>query len=350
MKKQDFISQIKTWETEGLITIEQSAKMQVDVAQTVSERSSNFFISSLMYMGAFALSLGALLFIATNWSGFSKSFKLGLSLLLPIIPLVYAYIYLVVREQERVLARAANVCGVILVGGTLSLIGQIYNLEANYVSFLWTWTLLTLPFVFIFRKPENVVFSATLFGVASLYWMVTVLEESDIADSTSVILVTGGVLLYSAVLYVVGSLYRNALSWEDSCRFLRLGSATTVLITLFITTFEFYARAVVGDTYWNSGSTEWMPVSLMLNAVFLIALVVILMRAVRKEEYHTAFQVFRLFGFYLIVKYITLFYSMMDTGLFFMIGGTIFILGGWALEKNKQSLLDFFQRTSESRF
>lgn len=353
MKKQDFISHINTWESEGLITHEQSLQMIDDVTLAASERSGNFFVSSLMYMGAFALSLGALLFIASNWSYFGKEFKLILSLLLPIIPLTYAYFGLVVHEKKSVLPRVANISGVILIGGTLALIAQIYNLEVNYVSFWWTWAIMTLPFVFIFRQIENVVFSSTVVGVAFFYWLVTLLERSTLSDSDSILIMTVAALLYSGLLYGLGSLARQLVVWSDSARLLRMGGANLLIVTLFLTTFEFYARALTDESYsrWNTGADAtnyWMPISIALNIVFIITLVWFLVRSIRAEEYQVAFSIVRLFGFYLIVKYFTLFFTMFDTGLFFMIGGAVFITGGWLLEKQKTTLIDFFKRTAES--
>ena len=76
-------------------------------------------------------------------------------------------------------------------------------------------------------------------------------------------------------------------------------------------------------------------VSIALNLLFLGFLVFALARAVKHEEYAFAFSIVRLAGLYIVVKYFTLFYTMFDTGLLFMVGGVIFILGGWLLEKNK---------------
>lgn len=345
MKKADINGLIDRWASGGVINSEQAAYMKADVVVVTSETSGTRFISAIMYIGATALSLGTLLLIATNWKGLTKSIKLLLTLLLPLMPLCFAYWQLIIRQSDRVLGRAANILGLALVGGSLALIGQIYHLESSMVSFLWMWTLLTTPFVFVYKKTENVLFAAVLTGTAILYTSFDFIEASDIAEEVGVLLVTMISLGYATLLYVVGASLRQLSAWQDGARLLRIGAAGLAATVLFITTFEEYARLIVGGTYRNPGN--WELLSIVFNLIFIGFLVFALLRSVKFEEYSFAFSVVRLFGVYLLVKYFTLFYSMLDTGLFFIIGGILFIAGGWLLEKHKSRLVTYMQGTRE---
>ena len=104
MKKRDLDALIQKWATSGAITSEQAAFMRDEVATFTSERSGDTFIKAIMYIGATALSLGCLLLVASNWEHLTKTMKLVLTLLMPVVPLAYAYWQLVHRrfpEQAR---------------------------------------------------------------------------------------------------------------------------------------------------------------------------------------------------------------------------------------------------------
>ena len=344
MRKKQVNALIERWLVAGKISAEQAEYMTEDVATVTSEESSHRLVSAVMYIGATALSLGALLLIASNWAGLSKGLKLVLTVLLPVIPLIFAYWQLVVKDTGNVLGRAANILGLALVGGSLALIGQIYNLEADMVSFLWTWALLTAPFLFVFRKQENVLFSATLIGVALMFVVFEFLESSNMDNGTELLLFTLVGLVYSYLLYTIGVGLRSISSWSDSGRLLRIGGAGVAAVILFITTFDEYAQEIVGHSYRNQVS--WEGLAIIFNLVFVGFLSFALVRAIKFEEYNFAYTIVRFFGLYLLVKYFTLFYSMLDTGLFFILGGVLFIAGGWFLEKKKALLVDYLKQSS----
>lgn len=344
MKQRDINELINRWLTAGAISQEQASYMIADVSTVTSEKSGSKFIDSIMYVGATALSLGALLLIASNWSGLSKGVKLILTLLLPIVPICFAYWQLNIKNNDKVLGRAANILGLALVGGSLALIGQIYNLEANTVSFLWTWTILTTPLIWVFRKSENVLFSAVMVGFSLVFSIFDFLKTSSMNEGTGVILMTIVILFYTYTLYTIGGWLRYAASWIESGRILRIGAGGVASTVLFFMTFEWYARTVIGSTYRNPGN--WETLSIALNLLFIGFLIFALIRSVKFEEYAFAFRIVRLFGLYLLVKYFTLFYSMMDTGLFFVIGGVLFITGGWLLEKKKDVLVAYMKGAS----
>jgi uncharacterized membrane protein len=341
MKKQEINSLIERWLQVGAINQEQATYMIADVVTVTSEKSGHKFISAIMYIGSTGLSLGALLLIASNWAGLSKVIKLILALLLPILPICFAYWQLNVRNESKVLGRAANILGLALVGGSLSLIGQTYNLESNMVTLLWTWALLTTPFVFVFRKKENVLFSAVMIGTALLFSIFNFLENSRMEDGTAVLLVTITGLAYAYLLYAIGTGLRYVTSWADSSRLLRIGAAGLASIILFLMTFGWYAQVIVDHSYRSPGN--WEILSFAFNILFIGFLIFALIRSVKFEEYSFAFSIVRLFGLYLLVKYFTLFYSMLDTGIFFIIGGILFITGGWILEKKKDTLVAYMR-------
>lgn len=344
MKKADIDALVDGWAGRGVVSAEQAATMKAEVAAVTSERSGTNFINAVMYIGATALAMGALLFIASNWEVLTKEVKLVLTLVLPILPLSFAYYRLSVCGSATVLARAANILGMALIGGSIALVGQIYHLSSNLEGFLWMWVLLSTPFLFLFRKPENVLFSAVLTGAAIFTSLITYFERTDLEDGVAIVLTTVAALVYALFLYSLGSAVRTLPSWQGSGRLLRVGAGMLAIVVLFITTFDEYAKEVTGVTY--NEPSGWQGLAFVFNIVFIGFLVGVLWRAMRYEEYSFAFTVVRIFGLYLLVKYFTLFYDMMNTGIFFMVGGVLFILGGWLLERNRPALLSYLKDTT----
>jgi len=350
MKKREINILTNRWLEAGAISSEQATYINNDVDKYISETSGGKFITLVMYIGALALSSGVLLVISANWSGMSSGLKLILALLLPVIPLIFAYWHLIVKESLTVLPRVANIFGVVLVGGSIAIIEQTYHLQSSISGTLWMWTLLTIPFVFVYKRVENVAFSTILTAGAMTFSLFTIIDRSNIEDSTALLLLTIFALGVATVMYFIGGGLRESITWLDSGRFLRIGAATTAVITLFFTTFEFYARVLVNEDsysyyYGHQESFTWMPISITLNLIFIGFLVFALFRAVKFEEYNFAFWVVRVAAIYLLVKYYTLFSTMLDTGLFFILGGIIFILGARNLEKNKTKLIEYLRKS-----
>ncbi len=91
-----------------------------------------------------------------------------------------------------------------------------------------------------------------------------------------------------------------------------------------------------------------MMLSIVFNLTFIGFMVFALFRSVKYEEYNFAFSVVRVAALYLFVKYVTLFSSMLDTGVFLIVGGLLFTFGARFLEKNKGKLVVFMRESRES--
>ncbi len=336
MKQADVERMIEKWTEGGVINAEQAHLMLHDLKTTTSEQSGKKLVTILSLVGAAVLTAGVLLVIASNWSFLGKPVQLLLAVLLPVVPLSIAYYIAEVRQSTSILSRVANIFGIGLIGGALSLIGQIYNLESGYQTLMLLWFVLSLPFVFVYKRPENFGVSAILAGLAIFTWILKFFGSwwSDAQSLT--ITLTVVLLVYCLALYVIGVSLRNSAVWGSGARVLRLLSASVGTVTLFITTFEFYARVVTDSGYRDAG---WIPLSIILNVLFISFLVFVLIQAVKHQEERLVYSVVRMMFIYLLVKYFTLFSTMLDTGILFILGGILFIAGAWLLEKNKHHLL-----------
>lgn len=339
MKQRDFEQLILRWAEEGIIDATQKQYLLADLQHSTAEQSGKKFVITIATVGATVLVAGVLLLIASNWQFLGKSFQVFLALLMPLFPLMLAYYLSAVKRSQSILVLVANIFGVGLIGASLALIGQIYNLESGYSSLLWWWAVLSTPFVFVFKRAENLVVSAALFGVALMFLYLEMVDDSD--ESAFVLVLTVSALAYAGLLYAIGTILRSSTVWASGARLLRLMSASVASVVLFITTFEFYARLIT-DVEWNSSG--WIPLSILLNITFIAFLLFVLVRAFRAQEERLALSVVRLLFLYVIVKYFTLFSSMLDTGVLLVLGGMLFITGAWYLEKHKIQLLTLMRQ------
>jgi uncharacterized membrane protein len=336
MKQKDIECLISKWQGAGVVSPEQANYMLQDLKTSTSEQSGKKFVTIISLVGAAVLTAGVLLIIASNWSYLGKAVQLLLALLLPIVPLSIAYYMVEIKQSQSVLSRVANVFGVGLIGGALSIIGQIYHLESGYTTLMFFWVLLSLPFVFVFKREENVGISASSCGGGKFLpgsWKRLKRWWRD--EQSFAITLTVAFLVYSIALYVLGKLLRNSTVWGSGARILRLMSASVGTVVLFVTTFEFYARIITDAGYRDSG---WIPLSIIFNLLFIGFLVFVLIQAIKYQEERLVYGVVRAMFIYLIVKYFTLFSGILSTGILFVIGGIIFIAGAWYLEKNKKGI------------
>lgn len=336
MKQKDIEGLISRWQRDGVVTPEQASYMSQDLRASTSEQSGKKLITIVSLIGAAVLTSGVLLIISSNWAYLGKTIQLLLALLLPVIPLSVAYYMVEVRQSESVLSRVANVFGVGLIGGALSLIGQIYHLESGYATLMFFWLLLSLPFVFVFRRPENLSISAVLGGLAIFTWIIERFEDWGITEQSFTITITAVLIAYCLLLYLVGKTLKNSVVWGSGARVLRFLSTSVATVILFVTTFEFYARLVTDSGYEESG---WIPLSVAFNLIFIGFLMFGLVRAIKYQKEGLVYSTVRMVFIYVIVKYFTLFSGILDTGLLFVVGGIMFIAGAWYLEKNKQKLM-----------
>lgn len=348
MNRKELDSLIDSWVEGSVISHEQSLVMKEQVSVKTAEKSGSKMISAFGYIGAFGIAGGILSIIAVNWGFLPKVIKLIFAFLLPIVPLCGAYYLSNVQSSRTVFVRVLNVIGLFMIGGTIALIGQIYNLPGNYVMTLWMWSLLSVPLVFLLRRTENVVFSVIAVGIAIIYSFGDFVEyfAPQIGSGMIVLMLTVLGLFYTYAMYRVGAKVRYSEMWTESGRWLRLSGAGIASTILFVTTFEFYARLVTNASFFND-SSEWILWSLVFNLIFIAFLVFALFRSVAFEEYSFAFSIVRLAMIYVVLKYITLFGTILHTGVFLILGGILFVSLGVLVEKKKGAIENFMRRHHE---
>jgi uncharacterized membrane protein len=129
-----------------------------------SERSP-IGLYAVVGLGAFAIALGLIAMVASNWAMMSRFEKLALD---GVLGLLLAAGFGLSVLRERPLAREA--LGLIYYGyalASVTLIEQLYQLDGSWAWLLGIWTLLTAPFMALLRS----LFSASVWlaGLSATY-------------------------------------------------------------------------------------------------------------------------------------------------------------------------------------
>jgi uncharacterized membrane protein len=126
------------WVAQGIVSAEQAAAIRSRYADT-QEAPRDRATTALAVIGAIAVGLGVIGFIAANWEGMSHAVRLVL--LTVAVAGTYAGAYHL-RERTGSRPRVGEVLyllGVLLYGASLFLVGQMYNVQAHDPLALLLW-------------------------------------------------------------------------------------------------------------------------------------------------------------------------------------------------------------------
>jgi len=152
MRSEAYLKRLKDdldrWVRDGLIDRQTAQALSQDSqAHSQPLRSSPILAS----MAGLVVGLGVLTVIAANWSALTGVMRLGLTALLISAAMVSSG-YL----RDRALPLASNILAaiaVLLAGGGVIVIGQLYHASATNAAFLSVWTLIGLWITLLLRSP-----------------------------------------------------------------------------------------------------------------------------------------------------------------------------------------------------
>lgn len=150
-----------------IISQETAGKIR-DYYQQKSGQSQNRLLIVFGILGAILTGLGIILIIAHNWDELSRATKT----IFAFIPLIGGQVicgYTLLKKPESVSWRESGSAFLFFaVGGSISLVSQIYNIPGNLDSFLLTWVLLCLPLIYVMRSSI-----ASLLCLVGITWYAT---------------------------------------------------------------------------------------------------------------------------------------------------------------------------------
>jgi len=333
------------------IVSREQADMMIESIETRSIR----FISVVTIIGALLTGLGIMLYIASNWDHISEFAKVGI-LLVSMGGFYIAGIWSEPKYQNT--SKGLIYISILIYGGGLFLIDQIFNLNFEISDHFILWILGVLPMVFIFKdylmyifvQALSVIFTVILFsegndftfqrfGVMLLITIgiiaiLLVLNERDFKSKISAFL--NNSLIVGLILYIY--------SWTDLNPFIQVG---LVFLFGFLLLYKpligkFAPRinlvqgiiiiGVTGLIYTNENIWEelkFIKDGTWFSVGFAIIFALYLLWLTRKGHITSLVFICGLIFRY----YFDQFYDFLPKSIFFIIGGVILLIFGFYLER-----------------
>ena len=133
------------------------------------DASPNRLLIVFGILGAILVGLGIILIIAHNWDQFPISVKSAFAFLPLLIGQAFCAYTLVVKPRADAWREGSAVFTFFGIGACIALISQIYNIQGELYSFLFTWMLLGAPLIYVMRSSM----ASLLFIAGSTYYAVT---------------------------------------------------------------------------------------------------------------------------------------------------------------------------------
>lgn len=160
--------------------LQQHAVIDKNVAESILQyykskegSSQNRLFIVFGILGALLVGLGIVLIVAHNWDNLSKTLKTILAFL-PLIVGQGLCLYTFLRKTDNVgWKESSSIFLVLAIGACMSLISQIYQIQGDLASFVFTWALLSLPVAYVMKSSMAsllYIIAITFYATDKGYW------------------------------------------------------------------------------------------------------------------------------------------------------------------------------------
>ncbi len=148
----------------GIISQETADKIN-DYYLLKSSQSPNRMFLVFGILGAILIGLGVMLIIAHNWDNLSRLTKTVFAFL-PMLIGQSLCVYTLIKKADNKTWRESSTAFLFLaVGGTISLVSQVYHIPGNLGSFLFIWMLIGFPLIYVMKSS-----TASLLFLSGITW------------------------------------------------------------------------------------------------------------------------------------------------------------------------------------
>ena len=120
-------------------------------------------IKVLLTIGAIILGLGVILFVASHWTDIPTHIKTVMLIVGTCLTFLVGYYFHYGKPHTKLLGQALMLASCLFQGGTIMLIGQIYNVNAGAPSLLFLWAISVLAVGWLFDLIPALALSSLLF-------------------------------------------------------------------------------------------------------------------------------------------------------------------------------------------
>lgn len=228
--------------SQGVLSSESSDNLHKHYGEVKPADKRWFVIMLCGVLGVLLIGLGIISIIAHNWEQLSRTIRGVISILPLILGQVFALTVLIKWPTSHALKEASGTFLSLMVGASIALISQTYNIPGDTADFILTWMLLILPIVYLLQAAIPAAFFTA--GIAS--WAGQVMNS----PMQSILFWP---LLALIVPYFIWTLYQE-----------KFAVRSTILAFVMAISLCFGAAFSLGKTF--SGS--WIIISTSLIGIF----------------------------------------------------------------------------------
>lgn len=135
--------------SKGVLSQTTADKLREHYGEIKSAEKKWFVIVLCSVLGASLIGLGIILLFAHNWEEFSRPVRAVLSLLPLVIGQALAFWVLLKRSTSHAFKESSATFLSLMVGASIALISQTYNIPGDTTDFILSWMLLIVPLVYL---------------------------------------------------------------------------------------------------------------------------------------------------------------------------------------------------------
>lgn len=307
---------LQRWVEQGLISAEQSSQ----ITQFEKKHNGGMFLKLSFTLAGLLIGLGVCLVIGANWDALPITLRLVGTFAI-FAGFIYGLCQTYFSDKTKLREFFLIVCA-LMIGATIGLIGQIFNLDGGWKSFAIAWSILALPYVFFSR-------SRLLNGA----WFILLLSGLDWGHFFEKLALWWPWLLainweyYVVPLIVSGVLLCCGISWLARKADEKIHQYTVIgeVVALFFLFCAYYTLACVGliDSVGFYHSRVDMWIIRLFVVAFLIARMLLAVQGQNVASFRrNAF----LLELYIFALFVVQFSGLLNSGIGFIVCGLLILL------------------------
>lgn len=134
---------------QGVLTSDVDARLRAYYGTLEPARPARLAVIIFSVLGALLIGAGLILVMAHNWESLSRPVRAVLSFLPLIVTQGLSVWVMLKRPQSLAWREGAGTLQFLMIGASIALVAQTYNVSGDFPRFLLTWSLLGLPLVYL---------------------------------------------------------------------------------------------------------------------------------------------------------------------------------------------------------
>lgn len=328
METQRIIQFLNNLEVKGVLP--NGANLQIQNFLDYNTRSlSKLFLIITGLVGISFISAGIFSLIAHNWDDLPKHVKGIISIIPTLVALYFYYLGLFKHKGSIIWAEITSLFLVLMIGASIALVSQSYNLNGDFRNFIKVWLVLILPLFYlnkasgfaivylglsmVFLEPQISFFGGSFIVVdnAIYFWifflayiphLITTINLSSskqgfraiylgwltviVLFATFVLAIRGGHLLWAPALlvgvYIIGKKY-----FSGNISFLGRPMQTTVLLTTYVALIALTERFTAAFVFKSDNLRNidsWSTEQLVFYFLGLAALILVIIYVLKNRK------------------------------------------------------------------